>query len=245
VHRAARRFGDVAEVYERARPSYPQAAVGFLVDRLALRAGTTVADVGAGTGKLTRLLMQTGAEVHAVEPLPGMRDELVQRVPGVMVHDGTAESMPFVDGELDAVTAAQAVHWFGDDAPAELARCVRVGGHVAIVYNGRDRSQPLHVAISAARERVAEGAPSYWTGAWRAGFDECGALAALGTELFPWSFELSHDGVLDQVRSLAPIAALNGAARDAVLDEIRAVLAGEPDPVELRYATEVTLWRRA
>jgi SAM-dependent methyltransferase len=244
VHRAARRFGDVAAAYERARPGYPQAAVSFVVDRLGLRPGTVVVDVGAGTGKLTRLLVRTGATVHAIEPVAGMRDELAVRVPDVTVLDGTAETMPFDDGELDAVTAAQAVHWFGEDAASELARCLRRGGHIAVVYNRRDDGQPVQKTISAARQRAADGAPSYASGVWRAPFERCDLLVDSGVHVFPWCFELPHSVVLDQVGTLAPIAALPAAARATVLDVVRRALEDEPDPVGLRYTTEVTLWRR-
>jgi SAM-dependent methyltransferase len=244
VHRAAEHFGDVAEAYERARPSYPPEAVAFLGERLALRAGAHVADVGAGTGKLTRLLMPSGARVSAVEPVAGMRAQLARELPDVAAIDGTAESMPFDDGALDAVTAAQAVHWFGEGAARELARALRSGGMIGIVYNRRDATQRVHRTISAARQRVAEGAPSYASGEWRTRFERCDQLVDEGLHAFPWSFELPHVAVLDQVGTLAPIAALDDAARRAVLDEMVAALAGESDPIELRYTTEVTLWRR-
>src|SRR5689334_24902889 len=90
LHPATRGFA-AADVYERGRPGYPQAAIDYLVEILSLHVGRTVLDLAAGTGKLTRLLVPSGADVIAVEPLPEMRAELERRVPGVTVLPGTAD----------------------------------------------------------------------------------------------------------------------------------------------------------
>jgi SAM-dependent methyltransferase len=244
IHPTARSFGDVADAYERARPDYPADAVAHIVQALELGPGRVVADIGAGTGKLTRLLVPSGAEIHAVEPVDGMRDELVRHTPGAAVHAATAEALPFGDASLDGATVAQAVHWFGPAWTDELTRTLRPGRRVAIVYNLRDREQPIQRAIWKARERVADGAPSYSSGLWRQPLDASGALVEDGFAGFPWAYERTHAAVLDQVRSLAPIGALAPADREAVLAGIAGVLAGEPDPIALRCTTEVTLYRR-
>jgi SAM-dependent methyltransferase len=245
VHPTAHSFGAVADAYERARPDYPPEAVDHLVRVLDLGPGRVLADMGAGTGKLTRLLVPSGADVHAVEPVDGMREELERRTHGVTVHAATAEALPFGDAMLDAATVAQAVHWFGPAWVGEIVRTLRSGGAIAVVYNVRDRTQPVQAAISEARARVADGAPSYATGLWRVPLEAAAALREDGFAAFPWSYERSHAEVLDQVRSLAPIGALEPADRDAILEEIGEVLAGEPDPVSLRCTTEVTTWLRS
>lgn len=90
---------------------------------------TTVVDLAAGTGKLTRVLVTTGARVVAVEPVPAMRTELSKVVPGVEVLDGTAEAIPLPDASADAVTVAQAFHWFqGAAALTEIHRVLRARG---------------------------------------------------------------------------------------------------------------------
>ena len=122
LHPATRGFA-AADVYERGRPDYPAAAIAKIVERLGLRPGRTVLDLAAGTGKLTRLLAPSGANVIAVEPVHEMRAELERRVPGIAALAGTAERIPLTDGYVDAVTVGQAFHWFdADKALREIHR---------------------------------------------------------------------------------------------------------------------------
>jgi ubiquinone/menaquinone biosynthesis C-methylase UbiE len=244
VHRTASHFGDVAAQYERARPGYPPDAIDAIARSLRLGPGITVADVGAGTGKLTRLLLGSGATVVAVEPMAGMREQLRTTVPGVEVRSGTAEAMPFADAELDAVTVAQAAHWFAPSAAAELARTLRLGGGIAVVYNVRDTRQAVHRVITAQRARVAAGAPHRSSGEWRRPFDTCSALDGAAISVHEWSTPFTHAAILEQVDSLAPVAALDAESRARVHEAVVEVLRHEPDPVELRYRTEVYVWRR-
>src|SRR3954454_19582945 len=126
---AARGFTAGADAYERSRPDYPAAAVAEIVERLDLRPGDTIVDLGAGTGKLTRLLVPSGARVVAVEPIPEMR-ALID-VGGAI--DGTAEAIPMADGSAALVTVAQAFHWFDlDRALPEIHRVLRTGGSLAL-----------------------------------------------------------------------------------------------------------------
>src|SRR3954470_10173242 len=122
---AATGFADVAAAYERGRPDYPAA----VVDVLGLPEGARVLDLAAGTGKLPRVLREAGLDVVPVEPLPAMR----ALVPDAL--DGTAEAIPLPDASVDAATVGDAWHWFAHArAPAELARVVRPGGVLAILW---------------------------------------------------------------------------------------------------------------
>jgi SAM-dependent methyltransferase len=138
-------FARVADAYERARPGYPADAVLWL-------AGETprdVVDLGAGTGKLTRSLAALGHHVVAVEPLGEMLEQLRAAVPGVTAVAGTAESMPLPDASVDVVACAQAFHWFDHgSALAEIARVLRPGGLLALVWNVRDERVPWVADLS-------------------------------------------------------------------------------------------------
>ena len=136
-------FGAGADDYERGRPGYAADVVDWLVGHLGIAPGTTVIDLAAGTGKLTRLLTRPGVEVIAVEPVEAMRAKLAHTCPGVRALDGTAEALPLPDASADVVTVAQAFHWFDPAAAlAEIARVLKPGGSLGLVFNERDAREP-------------------------------------------------------------------------------------------------------
>ncbi|BBZ27016.1 SAM-dependent methyltransferase [Mycolicibacterium madagascariense] len=128
-------FGEEAAAYERGRPSYPPEAIDWL-----LPAGARdVLDLGAGTGKLTVRLVERGLNVTAVDPIPEMLEVLRSSLPETPALLGTAEEIPLPDDSVDAVVVAQAWHWFDvDRAVREIARVLRPGGRIGLVWNVRD-----------------------------------------------------------------------------------------------------------
>ncbi len=133
-----RSFGPVADAYDRARPSYPEAAVSWLTgpDRKA------VLELGAGTGKLTELLDRAGHDVLATDPLLEMLERLPQRAP-VRHVVAAAEHIPLRSRSVDLVVCGQSFHWFDHDvALAEVARVLRPGGVLAVAWNTYDESIP-------------------------------------------------------------------------------------------------------
>lgn len=135
------RFSNRVDTYVRARPSYPPEVLDLLVERCGLTSQAVVADVGSGTGILTRLLLERGATVFAVEPNTAMRaaaEGTLGNFPGFTSVAATAEATTLPDRSVDLVTAAQAYHWF-DPEPTrrELARILRPGGWVALIWNDR------------------------------------------------------------------------------------------------------------
>jgi SAM-dependent methyltransferase len=150
VHRDERRgpassFAEVADEYERSRPGYPDDAVSWLAGSVPL----DVVDLGAGTGKLTRSLVALEHRVVAVDPLSEMLGQLHRAVPEAVVAVGSAEEIPVPDRSADVVTCAQAFHWFDPDtALPEIARILRPGGLVALVWNVRDNRESWVAALS-------------------------------------------------------------------------------------------------
>ncbi len=135
----AHAFGGVVDAYDRARPTYPQEAAEWLVGREA----ATVLELGAGTGKLTAQLLDLGHEVVATDPDRAMLDRLSRNLPEARTIVASAEDLPLGTGAYDVVVAAQAFHWFDlDRALPEIARVLRPGGHLALVWNQRDESIP-------------------------------------------------------------------------------------------------------
>lgn len=139
VARRAAAFGAAASAYAEHRPDYPVSAVRWALEPVAGRPGRTVLDLGAGTGKLTGVLVRLGIAVTAVEPDPAMAAELRRRLPGVTVLSGTSEDIPLPDGSVDAVLAGQAFHWFDPRrALPEIARVLRPEGALAALWNDLD-----------------------------------------------------------------------------------------------------------
>ncbi|MEZ5101617.1 MAG: class I SAM-dependent methyltransferase [Thermoleophilia bacterium] len=140
-------FAEAAGGYERARPGYPADAARWLAGS----ARADVLDLGAGTGKLTRALVALGHRVVAVDPLAEMLAELRAAVPDVPTLVGSGEAIPLADASLDVVAVAQAFHWFDHPrALPEIARVLRPGGALALVWNRRDESVPWVAELSAA-----------------------------------------------------------------------------------------------
>ena len=234
VHDVAKRgFGAEAGTYERTRPTYPAAAVDWLCDALRLAPGVLLADLAAGTGKFTRLLEPTGATIVAVEPVEGMWRKLRDASPGVPIVAGAAETLPLASASVDAVTVAQAFHWFDAEAAfRELARVVKPGGRVAIVWNARDRSVAWVDEVWAIMDRFEKEAPWRDHDAWReSALGDRPGFGPLHQETFHHEQVLPPDLVVERFRGVSHIAALPPDQGEVVLDEVRQVLSTHPDAV--------------
>ena len=225
-------FAEVAGAYERGRPGYPDEAVRWLVG-LDPR---DVVDLGAGTGKLTRALVGLGHRVTAVEPLDEMRAELELALPDVHAVAGRAESMPLPNSSADAVTSAQAFHWFDhDDALPEIGRVLRPSGRLALVWNSREDRDPWMARLSAiiGNESIEESdvVPI---------LDASGLFGPVETAQFSFQQVLDRDGLLDLVLSRSYLAKRPPPDRQPVLDAVGSLYdeTATPDGVRLAYVTE-------
>jgi len=238
-HPNARSFELVADVYERARPEYPAEAVAWIVRELDLREGRTVLDLGAGTGKLTRALVQTGARVTAVEPGEAMLGELRRVLPDVEALLGGAEEIPLGDHSVDAVTVGQAFHWFRqDEAVPELHRVLRPGGAVALVWNSRDQTRPLQRRISELiKSLVPAGRPP--VGHSAIALEQSDLFGPVERHTFPFVQRLDADGVADRIASVSFVAAAPPDVRAELDRELREAVAAEGGVVDFAYVTEV------
>jgi SAM-dependent methyltransferase len=239
VHPQAAGFDLAAESYEAGRPIYPEAAIDWLVDALRITPVSRVVDLAAGTGKFTRQLLTRTNRVIAVEPIAGMRRVLAEKAAGAEIVDGTAERLPLPDHEVDAVTVAQAFHWFDyEQALSEIHRVLVEHGRLGLIWNKRDLAQDiqseLQQIIEPNRQR---GTPSHETGVWQQGFDKSTLFTPLVSEQFPFEQELDADGLVDRVVSVSFIAQLPEPVRAGIADETRRIASRYGPPIVLRYVT--------
>lgn len=230
---AVRGFGTGGETYERGRPAYPATGVALLAARLAIGPGSTVADVGAGTGKLTRALVDLGATVIAVEPLESMRDQIGVTAPRAVPFDGTAEAMALRDGSLDAITVAQAFHWFdGPRALAEFHRVLRPGGRLGLIWNERDRATRWVEAFDRIIDGVDPQRPDHAQGHWRRAFAETSLFTALEHAEVPYAqTHALPEGLVERMATVSSVGALGSEAREAVFAQVRELVRTHPDLV--------------
>ena len=235
-------FTHGADEYAAVRPGYPDAAVDLL-----LPAGTRdVLDLAAGTGKLTASLVARGARVVAVEPADGMRAQLAAALPDVEVRAGTAEAIPLPDASVDVVTVAQAWHWFDEPvAAAEVARVLRPGGMVGLVWNDRDDDVPWVGAYGALMNEVAGGPPPAHGAHPTLGeaFTD-----ALRTDL-RWEHVLTPDELVRLAGTRSYVLLLAPDERAALLDRVRTLVTTPPahaghTEVPVPYVTRVYTARR-
>jgi ubiquinone/menaquinone biosynthesis C-methylase UbiE len=245
---AAAGFAAASDAYERGRPGYPADAVDALVEALAITSASTVVDLAAGTGKLTRALVGRAGTTIAVEPVDEMRARLRDAVPGARALAGTAEAIPLPDAAADAVAVAQAFHWFdGPRALAEIDRVLRPGGGLGLVWNVRDESVGWVARLGQAIHRHDPGVSTHRTGGWRAAFERTAAFGPLAERTFAHPVETTLDGLLDLVRSVSYVASLGEPAREALEAEAAAIAAphvGADGALTIPYRTRV-LWARA
>ncbi|MGH7641274.1 MAG: class I SAM-dependent methyltransferase [Candidatus Dormibacteria bacterium] len=237
-------FARGAAAYERGRPTYPPAAVGWLAGRLGLGAGRVVLDLGAGTGKLTRQLVPFGARVIALEPVAEMAEQLERAVPGVEVLAATAASTSLSSGHVDAATAGQAFHWFSDpDSLKEIHRVLRPRGWLGLIWNVRDVRSPLWRAINELVEPLREGTPDHVDRAWRQRLEQSLLFSPLESRAFEHHQLGGPEQLVDRIFSLSYVAALAAEAQERLgqqilrlADEYRG-LPGQP--LVLPYRCEV------
>jgi SAM-dependent methyltransferase len=248
---AAVGFERAAQAYERGRPSFPDDAVVFVAEAigLAARPGVRVLELGAGTGKLTRLIATT-ARVVALEPVEAMRRVLADAVPGCIAVGGVAEALPFRGGSFDAAAASQVFHWLdGDVAVPELARVLVPAARVALVWNVRDEAHAWVRELTDVIEPFRGDTPTHRSERWRIAFDATSQFTPLERVSFPYRHRTTRDAVVDRMTSISFVAALPDAERHGVADAVSSILArqganGSDDPVVFPYRTDVWVTTR-
>ncbi|MCD4849323.1 class I SAM-dependent methyltransferase [Arthrobacter sp. AK01] len=229
-------FQDGGEHYDRVRPGYPADSLTWLLPDRA----ETAADIGAGTGKFTALLLERGLEVAAVDPSTDMLEQLRKRYPQVSAVEGTAEATGLADSAFDVVSVAQAWHWC-DPLPAstEISRILRPQGILGLIWNQLDTSVPWVHRLS----RIMHAGDVHKPGFRPAIGPE---FAGLQSNLTAWADPTTPEEIMELTKSRSYYLRANEATRAKVMGNLEWYLydhlAHAPGgTVQLPYVTQT--WR--
>jgi SAM-dependent methyltransferase len=216
----------------------------FIKQKFGISEGTRFLDLGAGTGKFTQYFVESGAEITAVEPVPGMLKSLLEQYPSIQGVEGTAENIPVGDNSIDVVASAQAYHWFdADKAAKEALSLLKPNDFLVMVWNNRDESYPWVRTLTEIMDPYSGDTPRSRNGNWRKPFDS----GELFTKLKSKEFVHSHIGdskmVLNRVLSTSFILKLPDSEENKVIAQVNDLVAKTPElqspMVEFPYLTEV------
>jgi len=238
-------YSRAVEHYRRGRPSYPDDAVGYLVEELEIREDRDVLELGAGTGKFTELIALSGARITAIEPVAAMRQALELNCPTITVLDGTAEAIPVADGSTDAVVAAQSFHRFdGERALPEIHRILREEGTLGLIWNIRDEASDWSERLTAIFDRLAGDSPRYRDGRWREAFERTDLFSPLHRRVAYHVHHVTPEAFMDRVLSVSYVTSASEAERDRLIAEVTELLGSDEelagrDEIVMPYRTDV------
>jgi SAM-dependent methyltransferase len=244
---AGRNFGERIATYVAGRPDYPVQ----LLHALPVAEARFIVDLGAGTGKFTRMLPSGTREITAVEPDPAMAVEIESGRGGgaIKVVCAFAERLPFIDGYADLVCCATAFHWFDcARATAEIYRLLRPGGHLALMWNIRDDRTGWVAEVSRLLDRHAGETPRYSSGRWRAILSNP-HFTLVKEESYPFSHQLAVKSIKDRVLSTSFIAGLGREEQDQVCADVDRIIEEDEtlrttETAAFPYVCELYLFRR-
>jgi SAM-dependent methyltransferase len=229
-------FGSVAEMYDRFRPGPPMTAVDWVLQST----GGIVADIGAGTGVLTRHLSKRVREVIAVEPDLRMLHVLKSRSPEISAIQGRAEGLPIRSGSLDAVTISAAWHWMNTDLTVgEIGRVLRSGGVLGVIGNGADRSVEWVAELLGPRDR----SPGDRERRHRVELPPRSPFAGMEGNIVKWSMPMTQEQLVGLAGTYSSMITMSPELRERELSRIQTVASSIAADGEVEMPMSCRCWR--
>jgi SAM-dependent methyltransferase len=237
------RFDDRAEDYAQYRPGYPIEAIAAILATVSDAVPLLAADIGAGTGISSRLLADQGVQVWAIEPNAAMRSVAVPH-PKVTFHTGNAEQTGLPANSVDLVTCFQAFHWFDPErALPEFHRILKPTGQLAVVWNQRDRSNPVTAGYSRIVQQVSQQHPAEQRQGASAPLTTSPLFTNLRQLTFVYRQALDLTGLIGRAQSVSYIPKDDYSQRQLIaeLTELYEQQRDDQGYVYLTYSTQVFL----
>ncbi|CAF1210576.1 unnamed protein product [Rotaria sordida] len=242
---AAIGFQNAANIYDQARPSYPNEAIQFI--KSLCPTPTTIVDLGAGTGKLTRLLSTFGAqEIIAIEPVSEMRENL-KSIPSITrIIDGTAEHILLDDNTVDVIFCGQSFHWFANErALTEIHRVLKPNGLLVLIWNLLDypryswSQQILELKDSYRPPEI----PLHRSKKWKAVYENQNLFQCLQHKQFANTQQMTRETIINRFLSISFIAMLSSEEKEKFIMKVRQIIDHTEDmpeqEFEVPYNTDV------
>ena len=218
LHPAAQKgFSSAAELYQQARPDYPQDIVSWLKTELNVDQDSIVIDLGAGTGKFLPYLKQITPHIIAVEPVSEMLEQLKIVHPDVQTIQANSDKIPLKNASVDVVVCAQSFHWFANaESLREIHRILKPQGHLGLIWNQRDEQVGWVKAIAKLLAQYEGDTPRFHSDLWKNAFNSTEMQQCFDVPTLSM-FNQLHTGLVEQVVSQRLLSTSFIAAMPSVL----------------------------
>lgn len=247
IHVTATNYQNMSNLYESGRPGYTSDSVFALCDHLKISPSSQIVELGAGTGKFTRVLLEKYPNVIAIEPVPAMLEQLKAILPNTRAILGTGEVIPLPAHSCDFILIANAFHWFATEkALQEFVRVLKPNGGLGLIWNldGVFTSN-WGKTIDSWLDEIEGDTPQYKTGQWRHVLENSSLFSALCEETFSSSRTTNRDEVIQRVMSISFVAALEESKRRSLQSKIEHQLATHAetrDQKELKVSFDTKIY---
>jgi ubiquinone/menaquinone biosynthesis C-methylase UbiE len=217
-------YNRIAKDYDLGRPDYPAEAIRFFIQALDLPAEAQVLDLAAGTGKLTKALLDYGFHLKAVEPVEEMREFFARAFPTVPIFNGTAEHIPFSDVSLDAIVVGTAFHWFDTEkALNEMGRVLKPHGKLGLIWNIFDGPDDW---VQKIRKLIEPGVDL--KKCWQQSYLEHPLFQTLGHHTINYCISGKESDVMNRIHSAKIMGILKAADQRKLIQQAKQILASDP-----------------
>jgi len=247
IHNAAQGFAANTDRYEKARPTYPEEAISYIIETCKIDSKAVVVDVGAGTGKFSRSLVDKKITLIAIEPVKEMIQKFKQVLPSTPIFEGTAEKIPLENKSVDVITAAQAFHWFANhNTLQEFNRILKPEGYLCLIWNSMDEEVEWIHLLQDMLAKQQGNAPRYREGTWKKAFENQTLFGDLNIKQFNHRHYMSFEGIVERILSSSYMAKLPEERIEKMQKDVKEIMVkcNVTGDLFIPYRTEISIIKK-